>query len=399
MKRITALAMVLLLAVPAPVLAAPAGGSLQTTAADRIADDADESNTTSRLTLSGDVTSRVGSQSPDMAQVVGDASTDVENRVRTQAANLSIRTASSATARAAAAEELLDDIEARTDRLHRTERAAVRAYANGSSSATELLRTLASVHASAESLDEALYAHARLSASIEGYEADDRRGAVRTQLDLLRSPARAQLGEAFAGSGDAESVVQVAASESGVVVGTLAGDQYHREAIRYDNRNDNTTDTYDGDLAAVLDHVRTDLYPWAAANQQGDLGLSGVYDGRHRLTIPHDQGTLTIYIDGNTRSVFREFQALDVDELPRETAVDDTEGDLRVRIERTPGDGPIRFNATDAAGDPVDATVRINGDRVGTTGDDGYLWTLPPRSYYLTTVSADGATVNATVGI
>jgi len=397
MKRITALTLVLLLAVPAPVLAAPADGPSPAAVAER-PDDPDESNTTVRLSLSGDVTSETARPSADLAQVVGDANAEVETRFRTRSANLSIRAGRSAEARAAAADAMLDDIESRTDRLHRTERIAVRSYVNGSSTSAELLRTLASVNSRAASLDEALSAHARLSASIDGYDADDRRGAIRTQLDLLRSPARDRLGDAFAGSGSVEDVTHVSASPSGVVVGTLADDQYHREAIRYDDRNDNTTDAFEGDLAAVLDYVRTDLYPWATANQEGDLGLSGVYDGRHRLTIPHEQGTLTIYIDGNTRAVFREFQALDVNRLPRETAVDDAEGNLIMRIERTPGDGPIRFNVTDAAGDPVDATVRINGERVGSTGDDGYLWTLPPNSYYITSVTADGTTVNGTVG-
>lgn len=398
MKRITALALVLLLAVPAPTLAAPADGSAMSPSATSFDDPGDESNTTVRLSLSGDVTSATVEPSADMAQVVGDADAKFDSRFRTRAANVSIRAESSPEARAAAAEALLDDIEARTDRLHRTERTAVRSYANGSSSATELLRSLASVHSRADSIDQTLYAHGRLSSTIDGYDAADRRGAIRTQLDLLRSPARERLAQAFAGTASVDDITRVAAAESGVVVGTLADGQFHREAIRYDNRNDNTTDTFDGDLAAVLDYVRTDLYPWATANQQGDLGLSGVYDGRHRLTIPHEHGSLTIYIDGNTRAVFREFQALDVDRLPREQAVNNSEGDLSLRVERTPGDGPIRFNATDAAGDPVDAMIRINGDRVGTTGDDGYLWTLPPRSYYITSASAGGTTVNATVG-
>jgi len=399
MKRIAALVMVLILAVPAPALAlpAPADGPSPTGAPAAIDDD-EESNTTTRLTLSGDVTAATAKPSADIAQVVGGADDTLDARFRSRAGNASVRAAGSAAARVAAAEAMLDDIEDRTDRLQRTERAAVRSYANGTTSATELLRTLASVHSSAEALDQTLYAHGRLSASIDGYDASERRGEIRTRLTMLRSPTRERVGAAFAGTGGVDDATQVAATDSGVVVGTLSDGQYYREAVRFDNRDDNTTDTFDDDLAAVLDYARTDLYTWATENRQGNLALSGTYDGQYRLVIPHEHGTLTIYLDGTTRAVFREFQALETDRLPRRTAVTETEGDLSMRVERTPGDGPVRLNVTDSAGEPVDAVVRINGERVGTTGGDGHLWTLPPRSYYLASVTADGTTLNATVG-
>jgi hypothetical protein len=46
----------------------------------------------------------------------------------------------------------------------------------------------------------------------------------------------------------------------------------------------------------------------------------------------------------------------------------------------------VTNNATDT---PVNATVAINGEVVGSTGDDGRLWTLAPRRDIRISVTTD----------
>lgn len=400
MKRLTVVALVVLLAAPVQGLAVSPGpvdpASPDDPAASAVPAQADESNTTSRLTLTGDVVTSRAVPSPNLAETLSTADQRMQTNLGVRTLDARLSAADSAQARAAVADAALDDIAERTAALKRAEREAVRSFANGSITKTRLLRTLAQIDARAELLGDAVSEHRRLTSGISGYSASDRRQAISVELTMLRTPVRSELREAFSGSSGANGPTYVSASQEGVVVETLDDGNYYREAVRFDNRNDNTTDSFEGDAASVLGYTEA-LYGWASNNKRGEVRLAGIYDGRWRVTIPHDQGTLTTYIDGNTRSVFQEVQTLQLNRLPHSNTVRTSGDDVNVTINQTPHNGPIQIRVTDGAGQPVSASVSINGDPVGRTGSDGTLWTLEPRSYYLVTVSTGGETVNTTV--
>ena len=401
MKRFTVIALVVLLAAPVQGLAVPADPADPVSAdgppASAAPLQADESNTTSRLSLSGDVATSRAVPSHNLAETLSTADDRMRTNFRVRTFEARLSAVDSPQSRAAVADEVLVDIAERTEALKRTEREAVRSFANGTITETRLLRTLARVDARAELLDDAVSEHRRLSATISGYSASDRRQAIAVELSMLQTPVRQELRESFGGGGDGtDGLTYVDASRDGIVVETLGDGNYYREAVRFDNENDNATDTFDGNAASVLGYVEG-LYGWAADNKRGEVRLAGIYDGRWRVSIPHDQGSLTTYIDGNTRSVFREVQTLQLDRLPRADTVRTSGDDIEVTINRTPHNGPVQIRVTDDAGQPLSASVAINDDPVGRTGPDGTLWTLEPRSYYLVSVSTGGETVNTTV--
>lgn len=396
MKRLTVIALVVLLAAPVQGLAVPADAADPAGADPAPASlQADESNTTSRLTVSGDVVTSRAAPSHNLAETLSTADERMRTNFRVRTFETRLSAVGSTQARAAVADDALDDIAARTAALKRTEREAVRSFADGNITETRLLRTLASIDARAELLDNAVSEHRRVSSSIAGYSASDRRQAISVELAMLQTPVRSELRESFSG-GDGAAVAYVDASQEGVVVETLGDENYYREAVRFDNRNDNATDTFDGDAASVLGYVE-DLYGWASDNKRGEVRLAGIYDGRWRVTVPHEQGELTTYIDGNTRSVFREIQTLQLNRLPHSDTIRTTGDEVNVTINQTPHNGPVQIRVTDGAGQPVAASVSINDDAVGRTGADGTVWTLEPRSHYLVSVSTGGETVNTTV--
>ncbi|PSQ27696.1 hypothetical protein BRD03_05595 [Halobacteriales archaeon QS_9_68_17] len=400
MKRFTVIALVILLAAPVQGLAVPTGpvdpASADGTPASTAPPQADESNTTARLSLSDAATGRAV-LSHNLAQSLSTADERMRTNFRVRTFEAELSATDSAQARASVADETLTDIGERTAALKRTEREAVRSFANGSITETRLLRTLAQVDASAELLDDAVGEHRRLSATITGYSAADRRQAIAVELAMLRTPVRGELRESFGGSGDGSlRLTQVSASQRGIVIETVGDGNYYREAVRFDDQDDNATDTFDGDAASVLGYAE-DFYGWASENKRGEVRLAGIYDGRWRVSIPHQQGSLTTYIDGSTRSVFREVQTLRIDRLPDSNTVRASGDEINVTINQTPHGGPVQVRATDDAGRPIPADVAINDEPVGRTGNDGTLWTLEPRSYYLVTVSTGSETVNTTV--
>lgn len=406
MKRATVFVVaLLLLAVPAPVLGAPAlpdaSGEDPATSSSTLSDggvaDQDPENTTRRLSVAGDVVTTHASPSPDLSEAALAADDRVEAQYLGRAAENRLAAAESSSARADIASAYLDEIAQRVDRLKSRERAAVRAYANDTISDAELLQTLARIDGRAAALDQALYTHRRMDSAVSGYDGSDRRNRLRAELTMLRSPVREQIRSAFDGSDDRENTLTyVDATRDGVVVETLHDGDYLREAIRYDNRNDNATDTF-VDGTTPYEYAQTELYPWAFDNAQSIGIFPQRWNSRYRLTVTHDQGRVTAYIDGNSREAFREVQTLSVDRLPRTTATVESAEDLNVTIERTPAGGPLRFNVTDGEGTPVDATVEVNGDVVGRTGAGGELWTLQPRSDFFVTVSHEGANVTTLV--
>jgi len=401
MKRFTVIALVVLLAAPVQGLAVPTDpvdpASADGTPASAVPPQADESNTTDRLSLTDDAVTGRAVLSHNLAQSLSTADGRMRTNFRVRTFEARLSAADSAQARASVADEVLIDIGERTAALKRAEQEAVRSFANGSITETRLLRTLAQVDARAELLDDAVSEHRRLSATITGYSASDRRQEVAVELAVLQTPVRGELRESFSGSGDGSlRPTQASASQGGVVIETVGDGNYYREAVRFDNQDGNATDTFDGNAASVLGYVE-DLYGWAAENKRGEVRLAGIYDGRWRVSIPHQQGSLTTYIDGSTRSVFREVQTLQIDRLPYSDTVRTSGDEIDVTINQTPHDGPVQIRVTDGAGQPVSASVAINDEPIGRTGDDGTLWTVERRSYYLVTVSTGSESVNTTV--
>jgi hypothetical protein len=297
------------------------------------------------------------------------------------------RSADTDTERRAVVERGVGRFSDRTETLEAKQREAIRQFNDGSMSERELLRTLATVHREAEATMAALRWLETIADDIGMAEAADRAATERVRLVPMEGPVRERLSNTF--EGGPESRIYVETAGGGVVLATVGpiGDTYLREAYDPTAKRTDVPDRYGGDPSPALERF-TELYPWTIQSFDAidAMGPSQVRLYRFRANHPH--GELETYLDSGSTDILYEIQRNDLASIPTETATR-TAGELRLLVNVTRPGGPLGVSAVDATtGDPVDATVEINGEPIGST-DGEQLWTVAPRG---------AATVNATYG-
>lgn len=408
MRRTLVIALVALLALPGPGLAtgpAPADAPPGTDGAVAVPATAPDpstaattgdgstalaaNHTPTRLDLAGDTVAAYGVPPLDFGATVATVDTDLTARYRVERTEVMLADDVPATVRGEILHAQVAAIEAHLETLRERERTVVRAYHAGNVSEQDLLQELARIDAEAEALQRSLRALDTLDEGVEGVDISGRAGALRAQLELLEGPVRERVDGALAGDGPTP-VVRVQAARTGVVLGTIDGGHYYREAVRFDNVNRSAPDSFDG--FGDLDERAIERYG------EPPVSLSRPSDGLYVVEVEHPQGTITAYFDGGTGELFRETQELRTDDLPRTEVTNATRNGLTVRLHRAAKGGPLLVNVTEAStGEPVDATVSIRSTTLGRTGDDGRLWTIEPDGIYRLRVTAGDRTNNVTV--
>ena len=328
----------------------------------------------------------------------------------------SFTSAGTAVEREAAVEVALTRLDDRVAAVERRERRALAAFNGGEMSAQTYLRELAVVDTSADELSRSLtQLYEYVDSMRDPPVAPDRIAELKARLVGLRGPVRDRASAAMRGE-SAPTRVFVETSDTGVVLATVAGPEFNRQYIREaylpSSRDPGGTDQFRTgrgyDLGAARERA-SELYPWTFANagptsaglRTGEpyLYRAGIYS----VTVDHPHGTATqgdlvVYIDGATGEVFHEVQFKDLSEIPTEEPVVNRALGIYVGVNRTHGGGPLSVDTrSNATGGPVNATVFVDGDRVGTTGSDGKLWTVAPREAYTVAVGTEDR-ANVTVG-
>lgn len=283
----------------------------------------------------------------------------------------------------------------RVDTLERRHDTAVEAYSSGDIDERELFRTLSAVDREARttaSTAEWLERQARdLDMDAEAIQLSKQR----IRLLPLRGPVRSTLDEGISGTDAVRTHVEV--SDGGLVLATIERDgadvRYVREAYDSSIRSVDSPDRYNRSPNAALDRIE-ELYPWVF-NNSGPLfaGYIGTNDARiYSFDITHDHGELETYLDGGGNHIVREIQTKNPELVP--TTIEnssDTEA-VRLRVATTRAGGPLGVTVVDDSGIPLDADVTVNGDPVGSTGEDR-LWTVAPRGEVTVTATHGGVTV------
>ncbi|OAQ51872.1 hypothetical protein HTG_14570 [Natrinema mahii] len=354
-------------------------------------------NTTNRLSLDGTSRSEYAEYGPDLGAAL--ASTDDEIRVD----HAQYTTVEQAFDSASAGErrQLLskgyERLKGQADTLEERERRAVRAHANDELSNAQLLQVLLRNHREAAVLSEAFT------------ELEERSDRVRDvslpvedeqdQLEMHRTKIRSQLDTAYRYGESAsagENLITIETSRNGFVI-SLVGENYVREATRFDNRNTSQSTQFE-DILDAYDHAR-ELYPWAYETVQSPSFNEYTTVKLYKIDNNHDQGHLEAYLGGGTGNIYREVQTLNVNALPTSTILTERSNDLEMSINETAGNGPSHVTVTDAeTGDPVSATVAIDGYEVGETAEDGALWFVPPEAPYELTAGTGTDSINVSVG-
>lgn len=284
--------------------------------------------------------------------------------------------------------ERLQAVESRTEAMREAERRVVQAYAAGDTSLSNLTRVLVANDAEARALREVAQdlEDVSESSSNENYAR-----ALQLRLSTFYSPLRQRLASSLRNDGDLR--ISVRATETGYVLGAIDGDRYYREALRYDNRRPDGPKSITSN--PELGDREGQVYPISSPGSQQYYQGPGAYIGRMVYRYPDTE--ISAFFDGGTGDVFFERSRRVLEDMERTTAVNETNGTLTLRVERTFYDGPVRIVVTDENGDPVDAAVRVGGERLGRTGEDGALWVVEPAISYAVSATANGTTVSGSV--
>ncbi|PSP96606.1 hypothetical protein BRC89_13715 [Halobacteriales archaeon QS_4_70_19] len=307
-----------------------------------------------------------------------------------------------------------DRIDARIATLERRSDTALTRYNAGEITTQAYLRELAAISQAADSLRGAVSLLATYNSAAGQPVATERIATQKSRLLLLDGPVRDKLAAAMRGERDPIRV-HVETTDEGVVLATIDRRgftrRYVREASVPSARRPDGTDQFEATndrIGAARDRFR-ELYPWTWSNRestsivayQGEpfLYTASVYSVR----VGHAHGTsrtydLIAFLDGATRDVFREIQYKDLSRVPTIAADSNQSDGVRVSVNRTRSGGPMLVAATDeASGDPLIATVLIDGEPVGRTGTNGHRWVVAPRPTANVTVVRGDASASVTV--
>lgn len=279
-----------------------------------------------------------------------------------------------------------DRIEDRKERLERRDRANTRGFANGSVPAIAFTRQRARIHAEATHLQDHIQRIRRLAREADGYSLSTvlggRLASMSGELETLQGSVSGHVARSAAGDAQGRTVY-AEASETGYTMAYVTEDTYVRETFLGDERRPDGTNAFaDGDEPPLnAAHNRGyALYPWVTNHSvsPNSFGLGG--SGIYRFTVDFTNGELTAYIDGATTNVFRETQRQKLSGMTPSRTLSDENGTVGLRVNKTYQTGPLEVNALHSStGDPLNATVSVDGRTVGHTGEDGRLWLVEPR--------------------
>lgn len=294
-----------------------------------------------------------------------------------------------------ALETAMADLGSDIDDLEQREQTLVNGHSSDTVSEGELLRGLVTTHNEAKLLQATLEAILTQAADVPGYTPPQETvSQYEAQLQLHTSDVREHVQQTNSGDELAGSAL-VKTAETGSTVAVLDDDQYVRETVRYDNREREGESQIES-VSAALNRIE-ELYPWTVGTGASDTSSGENTDEQvWSFSLPngHEHGTLEVNLDGRTNQIYREIQFLEYREIPISDQHEQSDNGLDVQVNRTAGGGPAEVTVTESGSEAtVNATVRINDERLGETGLSGSQWVLQPRGEYTLEVEADGQTV------
>lgn len=321
-------------------------------------------------------------------------------RITTAAVVARVENASSDDQRAQEIRDAMAQIRRQTQDLEERQARALGAFNAGQITAREFLVRLASIRLEAAALRDRIKKLQALAAETDGIDLTGGNVAeLSFELRVFDGPVRERVAAALSGHAP-PARVYVETGPRGIVLATIDGDTYVREAYRGAVRDDGSA-TIDPEDAL---NVTARSYPeiWRTRTSQGSVvGPGSIYV----TTVSHERGELTAFVDADSEQVFKEYQRRPLSSFVNRSSVVTVRSGLRLVVNRTYPGGPMRINVTDVqTGEPVNASVIINiGPTrtlyVGPAGEDGTVWVLSPRGSFEVTAVADGGTRVAVVQV
>jgi len=301
--------------------------------------------------------------------------------------------------------ETADTVQARLDRLDARHDALLTAYSNGSITRDAMARRLARLAVAAETTrDHLAHVNQRVDDDSETsvpVPLETRLSDLQTVLVTLPNPVTDRIEAGLTGQRD-PAVVYMGGDDDGLVVATVDDGDFVRTAtVRGDyapDQPDQFEQTQDRDVIAALQRGG-ELYPWAYENDIGGPQIRGFGNTDvYRIRVDYGHGTLQTYLSGGTTNAFHEIQIQDPEGVPITDTTSRATESINVTVETTTDSGPMRVRLIQPATNaPLDGTIRVDGEVVGATGDDGTLWTTQPPGQFRVNATTGANTAEVTV--
>ena len=330
---------------------------------------------------------RVGTyaRGPDLGSSLGFATADADAAFETAAVVDRIERAEAGVPRQQQILVEINRVERAEVALSSRQADAFSAHAAGEISDRELVDELVRVAATAREYDERLEAIDALAEATDGFSSPGRLDELQVALQVYEGPVRDRA-LAVARGQSPPNELYVASSEDAVVLATVDDGEYVREVFRTDRWDRGGSDISNDAAIAVTEAA----YPETAALREPDAFGAGAV---HRITIPHEYGTLRTFVSGGTEQVFVEHQRIDLAAFPDSEPVTASGDGFNVTVERTYSGGPVIVTVLDEeTGEPVPGvtvTKSVGGgdsETIGATDADGVVRTLSPAEPYRITV-------------
>jgi len=301
----------------------------------------------------------------------------------------------------AVVKQTVTDAEARMARLNATQESLYRSYNDGTLSRQQFLRQL--VQLEVRATEYRLYLD-RVESRAESEFGNNLPVSLETRLSSLQSntvtlpaPLSQRVRESVVGNAE-PLVVYTEGADDALVLAAVDGPTFRRQATLLSEHRPGAPDKFEeGDQQAIAQVVErtTELYPWAYSNDRQfsrRVESTGPTTSIYRIEADHPQGSLSSYLSGSTTNAFHEIQTLDPTGIPVYRTTSNETEDFNLTVTTTTETGPMRVNLSTPGGVMRNGTVLVDGQPVGTTGDDGLLWTVRPSGTFTLTVVGENGT-------
>lgn len=294
-------------------------------------------------------------------------------------------------------EAVLEDIEADLQSIESQYKALFQQHSNGNVASSTLFREFVRLGVTGEQyqqLTEAVESAGNPPASV-----DLRFRNLRGEIGLFSSPVVSHLDSELRTGGSEPVYIQ--GGENSLVLGTVVGDTYLREAILFGQRDRNATEQFGSetrsDVQDAFDRART-LYPWALS-EGGQSELQGFGNSSiYRIEATHSHGELRSYLDGGTTNPFVEIQEKNPFEVSASDFAQQTGNGVRLSVETTDPTGPMRVDVVETEETTGNITIFVDGVALETVEGSQTLWTVQPRGSFEVSAETDaGETISVVI--
>ena len=361
-------------------------------------------NTTAVLTL-GSEPKRTAFDSPSasLGSSLSAERSEVQTQLDTRSLDQQLQAASSSEQKQQLLTQFRYQIENRIISLKARERQAASEFSNGSISATEYVRTLGRIDAEAEEVRHAIRVLDKRVGSVSNFGMPGIDRTLNGKLATLEGPVRHRVSQ-LSQSRAAPTRIYAETTDTGVVLSMIVDGTYVREAVRLDARTPSAANSIS--LREAQNQIYQQ-YPWALNHTNGPTTIEQYRVANiYSVTMHHQHGNFTAYLDSGTEKVFKETQFKYLtrqQSLPPGPGVQNTTStalgseNVTLTVNRSYAGGPLRVELTNETDAPLNGQVTVGGHSIGKTGSDGVLWALSPAKQFRVSATYEGTTINQTV--